>query len=347
MRPSLLVVLLSAAALPVAAADFTVGTATASPGQRVAGFIQVPAGSDAAASVPVVVIHGARPGPVLALTSGAHGTEYASVVAVARVTHAIDPRTLSGTIIALPLINVASFLQIVPHLNPIDGKSLNRLYPGKADGTQSERITWAVAKQVIERADYLIDFHGGDLDENMRKYSYWADTGQEKLDVPSRGMVLAFGLDHIIIQHPSNTGSVTASRYAQMVGKPCIVVEAGHAGTVNDEDVGALMRGIFGVTQQLKMTPGSPRPVENPVWIDRAAAVAADRDGMFFPLVVPEAYVEKGMKVGFIQNYFGDHVADVVAPAAGVVIYIRAVPSLRKGDTVVYIGEVVAGPKGK
>jgi len=342
MRPLFLAYLIAVSALAVSAADFTVGSATAAPGQRATGFIQVAAASDAAATIPVVVIHGARPGPVLALVSGAHGTEYASV---ARFTHALDARTLSGTVIALPLLNVASFTQIVPHINPVDGKGLNRLYPGKADGTQTERISWAVAKQVIDRADYVIDFHGGDLDENLRKYSYWADTGQPKLDGPSREMVLAFGLDHIIIQHPTNTGAVTASRYAQMAGKPTIVVEAGHAGTVADEDVGALMRGIFGVMQHLKMTPGQPRPVETAVWIDHAAAVVADREGMFFPLVGPEAYVEKGMKVGFIQDYFGAHVADVTAPNSGVVIYIRAVPSLKKGDNLVYIGEIVPSPK--
>src|SRR5258708_116467 len=184
----LLSCLLFAAALVSSAADFTVGTATAQPGQRVMGLIQVPAASDAAASIPVVVIHGARPGPVLALISGAHGTEYASIVAVARFTHAIDARTLSGTVIAIPLLNVASFSQIVPHLNPVDGKSLNRLYPGKADGTQSERISWAVVKQVVERCDYLIDFHGRDIHHNLPKYPYSATPHHQPPNPPALPM---------------------------------------------------------------------------------------------------------------------------------------------------------------
>jgi predicted deacylase len=64
---------------------FTVGTATASRGQKATGTIEVPAGSDAALSIPVAVFHGAKPGPVLALVSGAHGTEYASIVALEKV----------------------------------------------------------------------------------------------------------------------------------------------------------------------------------------------------------------------------------------------------------------------
>src|SRR6266576_6002970 len=83
--------------------SFTVGTATAAPGQKATGMLEVPAGIDAATSIPVVVIRGAKPGPVLALVSGAHGTEYASIVAVSKLVSAIDPAVLSGTVVLVPL----------------------------------------------------------------------------------------------------------------------------------------------------------------------------------------------------------------------------------------------------
>src|SRR5580658_7683958 len=145
------------------AADVTVGTATAHAGQKVTGFIQVPAGVDAGANIPVIVINGAKPGPKLAIVAGAHGTEYASIIALEKLARAINAADLSGTLIILPLVNLASFAQKVPHLNPVDGKNMNRMYPGKADGTQSERASWAIAKQVVEQCDFLIDLHGGDL----------------------------------------------------------------------------------------------------------------------------------------------------------------------------------------
>jgi predicted deacylase len=92
---------------------------------------------DAAASIPVIVVNGARPGPVLALVAGSHGTEYASILALQKLAQAADPAELSGTLIILPLINVPSFAQKVPHLNPVDGKNMNRFYTGRLDGTQT------------------------------------------------------------------------------------------------------------------------------------------------------------------------------------------------------------------
>src|SRR5712692_3552179 len=284
-------------ALGLQAADLTVGTATARAGSRANGVIAVPAGADAATNIPVIVVNGGKPGPTLALVAGAHGTEYASILALHKLVQ-LDPSTLSGALIVLPLLNVASIAQMVPHLNPIDGKNMNRLYPWKADGTQTERVLFAVTKQVLEKCDYLIDFHVGDLDENLRRYSYWADTGQERLDTVFRGMMLAFCLDHIIIQHNRNPvapgGTVTISRHAQALGKPTIVVEDGHSGTTETDDLDALVRGSLNVMRHLKMLPGTAAPVEQAVWIGNYATVASDRDGVFYPLVVPEAYVRKG-----------------------------------------------------
>ena len=117
-------------------ATFTVGTATAQRGKKAYGALNVPAGSDAGYAIPVAVLHGARPGPVLAVVSGAHGTEYASIVAVERLIDAVDPAQLAGTLILVPIVNVPSFERIVPHVNPTDNKSMNRFYPGDSNGTQ-------------------------------------------------------------------------------------------------------------------------------------------------------------------------------------------------------------------
>ena len=178
---------------------FTVGNATAARGQKVTGTIEVPAGVDAGLSIPVAVVHGAKAGPVLALVAGSHGTEYTSIIALEKLIAMLNPTEISGTVIIVPLINIQSFEQKVPHLNPVDKKSMNRFYPGKMDGSQTERASYLITKQVVEQCDHLIDLHGGDLDESLRPYSYWTKTGNDKQDQISRDMVLAFGLDHIII----------------------------------------------------------------------------------------------------------------------------------------------------
>ena len=336
--------LLAAAAC---AADLTVGTATAHAGQRATGFIEVPAGVDAATRIPVIVINGAKPGPKLALVAGSHGTEYASIIALEKLGLDINPAELSGALVIVPLVNLASFAQKVPHINPTDGKNMNRMFPGKADGTQTERALWAIGHEVVERCDYLIDLHGGDLDENLRRYSYLPITGKEKLDATSRGMVMAFGLDHVIIQRqqgPAVPGATSISRFAEDLGKPTVIAEAGHAGTTEAEDVDALVRGSESVMRHLKMLPGVVKPVEHPVWIGQITTVHSDQEGIFYPLVLPEAYVAKGMRIGYTTDYFGQQVADVVAPISGIVVYICSVPTMTKGGIAAYIGEIASAP---
>src|SRR5258708_7203174 len=209
---SLLVVFCSLSAF--AQGSFTVGTATAAPGQKASGYIEIPAGVDAALSIPVVVARGVKPGPVLALVSGAHGTEYASIIALEKVIERLDPAALSGTVIVVPLVNVRSFEQKIAHVNPVDNKSMNRFYPGKMDGTQTERASYLITKQIVERCDHLIDLHGGDIDESLRPYSYWTVTGNAPQDALSKQMVLAFGLDHIIIS-ADRPKDPAASRYLE------------------------------------------------------------------------------------------------------------------------------------
>jgi predicted deacylase len=322
---------------------FKVGTASATRGQKVTGTIEVPPGVDSALSIPVAVIHGSKPGPVLALVAGSHGTEYASIIALEKLIALLNPADISGTVIIVPLINIPSFEQKVPHLNPVDKKSMNRFYPGKMDGTQTERASYLITKQVVEQCDHLIDLHGGDTDESLRPYSYWTKTGNEKQDQVSREMVLAFGLDHIIIstERPKDP---QASRYLENTattrGKPSITAEAGHAGTVETDDLNALIDGCLNVMRYLKMIPGAVSTVQHPVWIERIATAASEQTGIFYPLVKRGTYVEQGMKIGYVTDYFGNVSFEARAPVAGIVLYICAVPSMTKGATIANIGVV-------
>src|SRR2546423_15360404 len=97
---------------------FTVGTATAAPGQKVSGTIEVPAGVDAALSIPVAVVNGAKPGPVLALVAGAHGTEDTSIIALQKLIGPLNPAEISGTVIIVPPVKIQSFEQKNPPVNP-------------------------------------------------------------------------------------------------------------------------------------------------------------------------------------------------------------------------------------
>ena len=326
---------------------FTVGTATAQRGHTALGAIEVPRGIDTSTSIPVAVVHGARTGPVLALVAGAHGTEYASIIALQKLIAVLNPAEIAGTVIIVPLVNIQSFERKVPHINPVDGVSMNRMYPGRTEGTQTERVSSMITKQVVEQCDHLIDLHGGDLDESLRPYSYWTKTGSETQDRISREMVLAFGLDHIIIS-ADRPKDPNASRYLENTattrGKPSITVEAGYAGTVDPDDLHALMSGCLNVMRYLKMLPGTVTPISHPVWIEKIASVTSEQTGVFYPLVHKGTYVERGMKVGYVTDYLGKTIYEASSPAAGVVLYICAVPSMKKGETIANVG-VVANPE--
>ena len=348
MRTALIkVVLTLVCVLPAGAATFSVGTAAAESGHKATGYLEVPAGSDPGTNIPIVVVNGSKPGPILALVSGAHGTEYASIIALQKVIQTIDPTQVSGKLIIVPLVNLGSFEKKVPHVNPTDGKSMNRFYPGNPNGTQTERASWLVTKEVVEKCDYLIDLHGGDLDESLRPYSYWSRTGNERLDSISRGMVLAFGLDHIIVvtDRPKDpNGSRYLDSTASTRGKPAIAVEAGYSGTTEPEDVQKLVDGCYNVMRHLKMLPGAAVLIASPAWIGKVSSVTSPSSGLFYPLVKRGTYVAEGMKIGYVTDYFGETVWEARAPTSGVVLYICSVPSMKKDDNVANIGQITTEP---
>jgi len=317
-----------------------VGTAEAARGQKATGVIAVPAGADAATNIAVAVVHGAKPGPVLAIVSGLHGTEYSSILAVERLIQLLDPAQLSGSVILVPLVNVASFEQKIAHVNPIDGKSMNRFYPGKADGTQTERASFLMTKEVVDQCDHLIDLHGGDLDESLRPYSYWTVTGnlartrsRGRCCWPSASTTSSF----------RQTARKTPPRRAtSRTRRPrAEAVDYGGGGARRHHRPGRHRRSCRRQRQRdaLPAHPaGAPAVIENPVWIERAVALPSEQTGIFYPLVKRGTYVQSGMKIGYVTDYVGRTIYEARAPESGVVLYIRAVPSLTKGETVASVG---------
>src|SRR5215471_7964819 len=268
-------VLAIAAAFPIAgnaqqqqSSAFSVGNATAQRGTAATGVIAVPAGSDSALDIPVAVIHGARPGPVVAFVAGSHGTEYSSIVAMQRLIPRIDATKLAGTVIIVPIINIASWTQMTPHLNPIDRKGMNAGYPGDSSGTQTQRALALMTSQVVAPADVVVDLHGGDLDENLRPYSYWFRGGKAAQDSAALKLIMAFGLDHIIVTdvNPAapNAGRSLSSQ-ALVRGKTVLVAEAGRSGVVAPSDITELVDGSLNVLGTLKMLQRQVRPVANPI----------------------------------------------------------------------------------
>jgi predicted deacylase len=324
----------------------TVGTASAARGTTAFGELQVPGGSDAATTISVAVINGAKPGKVVAFVAGSHGTEYASIVALTRLIGQIDPKALAGTVIVAPLLNVASFEQMTVHVNPIDRKGINASYPGNPTGTQSERALALVAEQIVEAADVVVDLHGGDIDEDLRPYSYWTRTGNAAQDEASHALVQAFGLDHILrdidVSNASSTRSLGGYSLAQ--GKTTIVAEAGRSGLVLAADVDAFVSGCLNVLGSLKMIARPVKPRPRPVSVTAGSRVQADAPGMFYATATRDAIVREGQTVGYTTDYVGRKTSDIRAPVGGLVTFIRLVPSMWQGATLVNVSPILSAP---
>jgi predicted deacylase len=339
---------LAAFAVAAAAAGqepLRVGTITARPGEKASGWLDVPDGADTGAKLPVSVVHGAAPGPVLALIAGTHGYEYTSIVALPRVLARLDPKRMAGSVILVHMANPPAFYGRRIYFNP-DGKNLNRVYPGKADGTQAERIAAAITREVIDQATHLVDMHCGDGNESLRPYAYWQVTGNPKMDAAGKELALAYGLDHIVIdrERPKDPAkSIYTSNTAVLRGKPAITAESGGMGLTDAVSVDAQEAGALSVVNHLGIMQAPSVKVEKPIFIDRSQVLTAPATGLWYPAVERMQSVAAGTLVGHVRDPFGAVLKEVRAPFAGEMLYVVGTPPTTEGEPVAFVGHVMEG----
>jgi predicted deacylase len=322
-------------ALPLSAREpLTVGSVTAKPGEKVSGWIDVPRGSDEGTKIPVSVVHGVKDGPVLALIAGTHGYEYTSIVALPRVLARLDPAQMSGSVILVHMANPTTFYGRRIYYGA-DGKNLNRVYPGDPHGTVSDRIAYALTTQVIDKATHLVDMHCGDGNESLRPYSYWMPIGDANVDQAAKEMVLAFGLDHIVIDRGRPTDpkkTLYTSTTAMVRGKPAITVEAGGMGMTDESSVAAQEAGALSVVDHLGIMGFPSQRAMHPVWYEKTQVLRAPATGLWRPAVDNMHSVAKDALIGRILDPFGNVLHEVRAPFAGEMLYVVHTPPVTEGE---------------
>ena len=317
-------------------------------GERVSGELPVNGGVDGVETfIPVTVFHGRGSGPVLSLIAGIHGSEYSPIISMQRLPELLDPQAMAGTLIIVHIANLPAFQGRSVYFGPDDLKNLNRSFPGKADGTVTERIAFTLSEEIMPLSDYLIDIHSGDGNESLRpSYSaYYAEAGGTEVVGQSRRLAVAFGLE-TIVQFAGSYSSLDDAIYtsAQSVtrGIPSIDVESGELGVIDDVFIDPITDGAMSVLRELGMVAGEPIMPANPLFISDRARVYSEYEGIWHKnmLVQTGDYVTEGTELGVITDYFGKELQTVVAPASGILLILFGTPPVNVDDNIAVIGKV-------
>jgi predicted deacylase len=292
-----------------------------------ASEVRVDLGEHGVLGIPYVTVVGeAGQGPRLTVIAGVHGTEYASIAAARELLAELRPAELSGTVTIAPLINLPAFWARTPFVVPLDGKNLNRSFPGDAGGSAAERIAAAVTEELIKGSDYLIDLHAGDLPEALEPFVFYDASPVER---QARDLALGYGLGHMVRQSSDGrTVAGSTSSAAADLGIPSFTAESGECGVLARDAVDRHLRGLRNVLRQLRLLPGGAvafdRPVEHDGWIWMRTPDA----GWWQPAVGTGASVAAGDLLGTVSPIIGGTPTPIIAPAPGVPLFITSSPAV-------------------
>lgn len=307
-------------------------------GHRAQGFLTIGETASGPVQLPVIIVNGAEDGPILCLTAGVHATEYAPIDAVMRVAQSLQPVELRGAVIAVPVVNMRMFDSRTGFVSPLDGLNLNKVAPGRHDGSISEIIAHVLLDEVIGLAAYHIDLHAGDLGEMLLPFAGYALTGNRALDAQGEALARLYSPRLISLATPSGAVppfSDGISFAATRKGIVSIFAESGGNGTLEETDVRVHLDGIATVMRYLRMTPGDPPTPGARVSARDRRVVRATRAGLLRLRVAIGDEIVEGQEVAEVCNVFGEVVERVRSSGAGIAGLVWAHKVVNTGDPIV------------
>ncbi len=229
----------------------------------------------------------------------------------------IDPSNLKGALIMCPVLNTPGFQQGVPYLNPLDGKNMNRIYPGDADGTISEKMVYVVFNELIRLSEWHMDLHGGDAVEDHEQCVLY-DTGVSTKEVDEKEAEMARYFLPGIIRVFENGWPNTSSTEVAKLGIPSLTTEAGALGAYREDDIQYHYRGIINVMKWLKMLPGPPEEPKDIKIVASTVSVKVKHGGVFYPYVQIGDTFKQGDLMAEVKDIFGNVIEQIHAPISGI-----------------------------
>ena len=311
------------------------------PGKKISFDIQVIAPTKDSTYIPVSIIHGKSPGPVLGLIAGIHGFEYPPIMAMQQMARELNPDSLKGTVIIIHIANVKAFFGRSVYYNPVDGKNLNRQFPGDKNGSLTECIAWVLSQQILPRCNYLVDIHAGDASEDLHDYVGYYAWGQQA--ATAKQMAEALGFDWIM---RSETGfvkgepTVYCSKEAVKQGIPTVAIECGKLGGVTPAEIKKINDGLFNLMRSLQLLTGAPKASNKPLEITKRTTLTSEYTGIFYSDYRSGQLVKAGMKLGHITDVRGNWLTDIYSPVDGFIVYQIATPPVNKGEILFNLGSL-------
>jgi predicted deacylase len=276
--------------------------------------------------IPYWELVGDRPGARLTVLAGIHGAEYTSMAAVRRFGASLDPARMIGTVVAVPIVNLPAFWARSAFVVPVDGKNLNREFPGDPGGSYTAVLARHVHETFIVGSDFLVDCHAGDIPEALEPFCLY---DQSPVEARSRELAVAYGLGHVVRQ-PSRTRTVAGSTSAAAadLGIPAITAEVGQNGLLDAAAVDRHVRGLENVARLLGIVPGEPAVMPAPVEHDGWEWVRTPVAGWWESLITVGQQVSAGESLGSVTDLDSGAVTVIRASATGVPLFRTTSPAV-------------------
>lgn len=319
---------------------FQLGDVTVRRGEKYQGDISFANGDIV---LPGTIICGKLPGKTMLITGGVHSGEYVGIQACVELGAELQPEKTVGTIVILKVLNRPAFENRAGSLGLSDGKNLNRVFPGNPNGTEMERLAWAITKEVYPKVDYYIDLHSGDDFEALTPYVYYAGKAAHEVTEVSRKMAEQVDVPYMVRSLVSSGG---AYNYAASRGIASILLERGGMGAWTSEEVNSDKRDVRNILSSLDMYQ-IRRDVRNyvPMEVTDVCYQAASEDGLWYPAAKPGDMVAEGALLGTIRDYNGKLRETCRAEYTGVVLYQTGSLQVTEGGPVVAYGRIVREPE--
>lgn len=278
--------------------------------------------------IPVYVFRSAKPGPTILLLAGMHGDEINGIEIVRRLITRDDVKNpLCGTVIAIPVINIISFLYGSRDLP--DGRDLNRCFPGSKGGSLGSRIANDLMNEIIPQIDFGIDFHTGGAKINNFPQLRCVFSNKTNLELGKKFSPT------LIINSPFRDN--TLRKEAAKKGKSILVFEGGESSRFDYVSINSGINGCLRLMKQFKMiacdVPDNPT-----VFLSKSSWVRAKSSGLFHTSIPNGSHILKGDIVGMIVDPYGEHQENLIAPHDGYIVGINNQPVINQGDALVHIG---------